>query len=131
VAGLLGAALLISLAALGVRRRIRRPSTPPAITSVLYLFDQETREARTELVRGSARLDVRRRPLRVAVVATAVEIDQGIAQIRPSSEGLLLYEPATEAAIPLVHDRLYALAGGAVTLRYREPSGGRPMKDEG
>ena len=44
--------------------------------------------------------------------------------------GLLLYEPAAEAAVPLIHDRLYALAGGAVTLRYREPGGRRPTTDD-
>jgi hypothetical protein len=125
VAWLIGVALLLGLAVLIVRRRNRRRTAEqPPITGILYLFDQETREARTEIVRGGAQLDVRRRPLRVATVAAA-EASQGIAQIRPSSDGLLLYESAADAAVPLVHDRLYALAGGVVTLRYREPGGGR------
>jgi hypothetical protein len=116
------AALLIAVLLLARRRTRAAAAGTSPIAGVFYLFDQETREARTEMLRDDPRpLVVRRRPLRVA--ALGAEQGAGIGEIRRSVDGLVLYETAADTTAPLVHNTLYTLAGGTVTLRYRSMSG--------
>jgi hypothetical protein len=92
----------------------------PAMMGVLYLFDQETREARTEILRGNTqRREIRRRPLSLSEATADEQSGTGIAQVWPGADGPMLRDAEGGEGTPLIHDRLYALAGGAVTLRYR------------
>jgi hypothetical protein len=120
---LAAAALLIAGVVVLARSRARAVGWAP-VAGVLYLFDQETREARTAMVRDDPQpLVVWRRPLRVAALDR--QDDRGVGEIRRAADGLVLYEVAADTAAPLVHDTLYTLAGGAVTLRYRSMNGAR------
>jgi hypothetical protein len=127
---LLVAALLVAALALALRkRRGRRPAHAPSLSGIVYLFDQETREARTAILPGDAqRLEVRRRPLRLEALATGEPPDAGIAQIWPTAAGPLIRDAAAKEALPLLHDRPYALAGGAVVLRYRSAEAGHALR---
>jgi hypothetical protein len=125
VALLAGAAIVLIVAPLLVWRwRAGGVATDQAsMTGILYLFDHETCEARTEILRGGAQqLEVRRRPLGLAPSTANNQDGAGIGQVWLGADGLMLRDAAIAEATALVHDRLYALAGGAVTLRYRSAS---------
>lgn len=132
----LGPALLGSLALLlagagGLLwRRRRRRARPAGLSGVVYLFDQETREARAVTLLGmGAPLAIRRHPLDALPSAALGQASGAIARIalvdgRPALQSDLA---STEAApAPLRHDQIYPLAGGVVTLRYRGPDAARP-----
>jgi hypothetical protein len=103
-----------------VRRRWRsRRLGPPS--AVLYLFDEETREARTIMVQQDAALAIRRRPLSAVPITPLAPADGAIAQIVPTAQGPALVRSATPDAAPVLlrSDQPYVLDGAAVSLRYR------------
>jgi hypothetical protein len=124
-----GAALLLGTLLLGMlfwRRHAHRQQTlPPPLTGMILLFDQDSREAHTEVFVGAgAMVEVQRHPLRVVAVPTSTPSDRAIARIQATTTGMLLHEVTASAApepVRLRHDQRYALADGAVTLRYRDP----------
>jgi hypothetical protein len=121
-------ALLLTLAAL--RRRARQRANAMAVPiGIVDLFDQATREARTALLLNAPQgAEVRRRPLRLVPLPAADQERSGIARIVPTPRGVLLQEITAASANDgqlLTHDVAYPLAGGAVTLRYRDQRVGR------
>ena|GEM_PF-4568813 len=129
-----GAALLLGTLLLDMlfwRRHAHRQQTlPPPLTGMILLFDQDSREAHTEVFVGApSMVEVQRHPLRVVAVPTSTPSDRAIARIQATTAGMLLHD-VTASAVPepvrLQHDQRYALADGAVTLRYRDPLGSAP-----
>jgi hypothetical protein len=128
----LAVAGLLLVAALVARRGSGQRSAPSARSiGIVYLFDQETREARTALLPGDTRRrDIRRRPLGLVVEPNGEPSGAGIAQIWATADGLMIQDGTAPAATPLLHDQTYALAGGAVVVRYRSPDGRRETRDQ-
>lgn len=127
----LGAALVLAIVALLIRRLLRRDRLPVhQLRGVLYLFDPATREARTIALPGDATsVDIYQRPLRAVPIGRADGADAAIAQIQATAGGPVLLEsdaPRTQP-IKIERDRPYVIAGGAVTLRYRDQAAG-PMR---
>jgi hypothetical protein len=129
---LLGSALLVALLlALAVmRRRARQRANALAQPiGIVDLFDQATREAHTALLLSAPQgAEVRRGPLRLVPLPADNSDRTGIARIVPTPRGVLLREitaASTSDGQLLIHDVAYQLAGGAVTLCYRDQRVGR------
>lgn len=131
----LAAALCCGLAIVVWRRRA--PATP-AIAGIVDLFDQGTREARTEfLPAGAGVFEITCTPLRLTAPGAREQAGVAVARLLVTAEGVALEDltpsSGTADAIPLQNDTPYRIAGGAVTLRYRSllapaQTTGAPMK---
>jgi hypothetical protein len=120
----LGVMIALAILALLIRRLLRRRRLPvPQLHGVLYLFEPATREARTIALPGGAiGVEIYRRPLHAVPISATGGASAAIAQIQATAGGPVLFEGDAPNAQPILleHDRPYALAGGAVTLRYRD-----------
>jgi len=120
----IGAAIALAILVLLGRQWLRRRSrSAPQLCGVLYLFEPATREARTIALSGGATgVAICRQPLRAVPISATGDASAAIAQIQATAGGPVLREgnPPTAQSIPLERDQPYALAGGLVTLRYRD-----------
>jgi hypothetical protein len=121
---LVGVVVFLIMAAIAIRgRRVRYgAASQPSLAGIVYLFDQETCEARTEILPDDVRrLHIRRQPLGLAALPSDAPGGASIAQIWSTDNGLVIEDLTAPGPTPLTHDRPYTLAGGAVILRYRGP----------
>jgi hypothetical protein len=116
-------ALTFVLLALALMRARRRTDAELAqmLSGVLYLFDRETREARTVIFSENARaIEVRRQPLAVVALPSQEQRGIAIAQLLSTPEGPALRDlaGADDTLLTLQHDSAHVIAG-VVELRYR------------
>lgn len=119
----LGAAIALAILALLRWRMLRRRLPVDQLRGVLYLFEPATREARTIALPGGATgVAICRQPLRAVPISDTGGAGAAIAQIQATARGPVLREGDAPTVQPILleRDRPYALAGGTVTLRYRD-----------
>ncbi|HWQ13971.1 MAG TPA: hypothetical protein VNL77_14320 [Roseiflexaceae bacterium] len=124
---LAGAIALLTLALLLMRGSARRPAPRSGPGGIIFLYDRDTREARTiVLPREGAALAIQRQPL--AAVPTPGGGACLVGRIEIDAAGPRLYgdERDPGGGTVMRHEGVYTLDAGAVTLRYRAPAAASP-----
>jgi hypothetical protein len=117
--GLLGGGGLLIVGILGLllRRSVPRSSAPAAVSGIISLYDQETRQALTTVITEQEWL-LYRHPLRL-VVEPANEADSPLARLVMTRAGLVLEDDDGVTAQPLLPGSIGTLARGRVQVQYQ------------
>jgi hypothetical protein len=116
---LMGGGLLLGLA--GIILLARRPAPHRTATTlasgIVYLYDQEIRQAHTAVVHGQ-RLALYRHPLRLVPEPDA-GLEPPLAHLSVTEQGMILQEEADTVAQPLPLGSTGTVAQGTVTVQYQ------------
>jgi hypothetical protein len=115
----MGGGLLLGLA--GIILLARRPAPHRTATTlasgIVYLYDQEIRQAHTAVVHGQ-RLALYRHPLRLVPEPDA-GLEPPLAHLSVTEQGMILQEEADTVAQPLPLGSTGTVAQGTVTVQYQ------------
>lgn len=120
VLALLGGGLVLAL--LVILLVVRRPrggaSEVVTVGGIVYLYDQETRQAQTAVLTGQA-WQIYRHPVRLVPVGSAEAQGPALAQLYATSQGLVLHDAADDGESPLVPGSTVDIASGSVRVQYQ------------